>query len=205
MPGAHYALSELLLLASSIYAVFFFFKNKNFFALCGIIIVGITAIIASWRFGLNQIIELKNLHQIFTQLSFLFAIPLISTEIILRSETTSNRTNTLEFKIGFSVWLILSLLAFFNLSFPFTNVFILNPSFIAFVFLTAGLIFSFLIPRDKLTYNIISGLVFSIILINILVNQYKIIDDDSIRFHVYHVVLAVWVYLLTKLISKKKS
>jgi len=205
MPGPHYALSELLLFASSIYAVFFFFKNRNLFALCGIIIVGITAIIASWRFGLNQIIELKNLHQIFTQLSFLFAIPLISTEVILRSETTSNRKNTLEFKIGFSTWLLLSLLAFFNLLYPFSTLFILSPSFIAFTFLIAGLIFSFLIPRDKLTHNIISGLVFSIILINILFNQFKIIDDDSIRFHVYHVVLAIWVYLLTKLISKKRS
>ena len=205
MPGPHYALSELLLFAFSIYAVFFFFKNRNFFAFCGIIVVGITAIIASWRFGLNQIAELKNLHQIFTQLSFLFAIPLISTEIILKSGRIANGTNALEFKVGFLASMLLSLLAFFNLLYPFSTLFILNPSFIAFTFLIAGLIFSFLIPRDRLTYNIISGLVFSIILINILANQFRIIDDDSIRFHVYHIVLAIWVYLLTKLINKKRS
>ena len=52
IPPAHYALSEILIVIASLYTARQLSTNKNYFALIGILLLGLTAAIGAVRFGI---------------------------------------------------------------------------------------------------------------------------------------------------------
>ena len=52
IPPAHYALSEILIVITSLYTARQLSTNKNYFALIGILLLGLTAAIGAVRFGI---------------------------------------------------------------------------------------------------------------------------------------------------------
>ena len=86
IPPVHFALSEILIVLTSIYSFRYFLKYKFNYASLGVLILGATALLASIRFGFSLHNELKFIHQLFNTLSLLFGIPLIVIEFIKKND-----------------------------------------------------------------------------------------------------------------------
>ena len=54
MLPAHYAITEVLIVASSIYSIYLLKGRKEFFALIGVMLIGIAATLGAIRYGFNS-------------------------------------------------------------------------------------------------------------------------------------------------------
>ena len=54
MPPAHFVITEILIVASSIYSIYLLKNQKDFFALVGVILIGVAATLGAIRYGLNS-------------------------------------------------------------------------------------------------------------------------------------------------------
>ena len=191
-PPAHFALSEILIVIVGAYSIKVFLQHKLNFAAAGVLVLVIAAFLATLRFGLNMHAELKSSHQLFTALSLLFGVPLITIDVIKKSQFLNE-------KIILVFVLIMALISIY--------IFFQAKSLIviyAIVWLVIGIIFSFLIPREKISSRVVSSFIFSIILINLIVRQVQLFEPN-LSWHFYHVVVAVWLYLMTLLMTKKEA
>jgi len=191
-PPAHFALSEILIIIAGAYSIKIFLQHKLNYAAAGVLILAIAAFLATFRFGLNLHDELIPAHQLFTALSHLFGVPLIVIEVIKKSQF-------LDEKIILMFALIVALASIY--------VFFQAKSLIFYfsvMWLFLGIIFSFLIPREKISSRFVSSFIFSIILVNFMIRQVQLFEPN-LSWHFYHVVVAVWLYLMTLLITKKEA
>ena len=85
-PPAHFALSEILIVIAGAYSIRVFLQHKLNFAAAGVLVLAVAAFLATLRFGLNMHTELKSSHQLFTALSLLFGVPLITIDVIKKSQ-----------------------------------------------------------------------------------------------------------------------
>ena len=191
-PPAHFALSEILILIISLYSIKTFLGHKLNYATIGVLILGATAFLATLRFGLVMHSELKSIHQLFTTLSLLIGVPLIVIEIIKKSKLVNE--NIILFSV--LVLAIGSIYIFFQAK----NLIMV----ISLLWLIIGIIFSFLIPREKISSRFVSSFIFSIILVNFIVRQVQLLEPN-LSWHFYHVVVAIWLYLMTLLMTKKEA
>ncbi len=192
MLPAHFALSEILIVIAGTYSIRIFLQHKLNFAAAGVLVFAIAAFLATLRFGLNMHDELKSSHQLFTALSLLFGVPLISIDVIKKSQFLSE-------KIMLIFALIMALISIY-IFFQAKNLIIIY----AVMWLVLGIIFSFLIPRETISSRFVSSFVFSIILINFIVRQVQLFEPN-LSWHFYHIVVAVWLYLMTLLMTKKEA
>ena len=133
IPPVHFALSEILIVLTSIYSLRYFLKYKFNYASLGVLILGATAFLASIRFGFSLHNELKFIHQLFNTLSLLFGVPLIVIEFIKKNEFFNHKL----ILISTLIIGIVSIYIFFQAK----SLII----FIAVTWLILGIIFSFLI------------------------------------------------------------
>ena len=192
IPPVHFALSEILIVLTSIYSFRYFLKYKFNYASLGVLILGATAFLASIRFGFSLHNELKFIHQLFNTLSLLFGIPLIVIEFIKKNDFFN-------YKLILISTLIIGIVSIY--------IFFQAKSlimFIAVTWLILGIIFSFLIPRKNIIYQFLSGFIFSIILINFLIRRMELFDPSA-SWHLYHIGIAVWLYLLTRILEQKET
>ena len=192
MPPAHFALSEILIVIAGAYSIRIFLQHKLNFAAAGVLVLTIAAFLATLRFGLNMHAELKSSHQLFTALSLLFGVPLITIDVIKKSKFLNE-------KIILIIALIMALMSIYVFSHA-KNLIVLY----AIIWLVLGIIFSFLIPREKISSRFVSSFIFSIILINFIVRQVQLFEPN-LSWHFYHIVVAVWLYLMTLLMTKKEA
>ena len=191
-PPAHFALSEILIVIAGAYSIRVFLQHKLNFAAAGVLVLAVAAFLATLRVGLNMQTELKSSHQLFTALSLLFGVPLITIDVIKKSQFINE-------KIILIFALIMTLISIY-IFFQAKSIFIMY----AVMWLVLGIIFSFLIPREKISYRFVSSFIFSIILVNFIIRQVQLFEPNLSR-HFYHVVVAVWLYLMTLLITKKEA
>ena len=85
-PPAHFALSEILIVIAGAYSIRVFLQHKLNFAAAGVLVLAVAAFLATLRFGLNMHDELKSSHQLFTALSLLFGVPLVTIDVIKKSQ-----------------------------------------------------------------------------------------------------------------------
>ena len=85
-PPAHFALSEILIVIAGAYSIRVFLQHKLSFAATGVLVLAVAAFLATLRFGLNMHTELKSSHQLFTALSLRFGVPLITIDVIKKSQ-----------------------------------------------------------------------------------------------------------------------
>ena len=81
MPPAHFALTEVLIVFVSIYSVYLLNSRKDFFALFGIVLIGLAATLGAIRFGLNSSETIVKLNTILGIYSGLTCIGLISVQM----------------------------------------------------------------------------------------------------------------------------
>ena len=192
MPPAHYALSEILIVLISIYTLTIFFKERRFYSFVGVFLISCAAVIASIRFGINYQNELKSFHQLLSAISLLFGIPLIVIEIMKRSNLLNNKVIYLVLLIAIIISLFILLQA--------KNLIIL----VAASWLIIGVIFSILISRESALTRIVSGIFFSLIIINLILRRMELFDPSA-SWHLYHIGIAVWLYLLTRILEQKET
>ena len=192
MLPAHYALSEVLIVLVSLYTLTVFFKERRFYSFTGVFLISCAALIASIRFGINYQNELKSFHQLLSAISLLFGIPLIVIEIMKRSNLLNNKIIYLVLLIAIIISLFILLQA--------KNLIIL----VAASWLIIGTIFSILISRESALMRIVSGVFFSLIIINLILRRMDLFDP-SISWHLYHIGIAIWLYLLTRILKQKET
>ena len=192
MLPAHYALSEILIVLVSVYTLTVFFKARQFYIFAGVFLISCAALIASIRFGINYQNELKSFHQLLSAISLLFGIPLIVIEIMKRSNLLNN-------KIIYLVLLIAIIFSLFILL-QAKNLIIL----VAASWLIIGAIFSILISRERALMRVVSGIFFSLIIINLILRRMELFDPST-SWHLYHIGIAVWLYLLTRILKQKET
>ena len=192
MLPAHYAFSEILIVLVSVYALTVFFKERQYYIFAGVFLISFVALIASIRFGINYQNELKSFHQLLSAISLLFGIPLIVLEIMKRSNLLNN-------KIIYLVLLSATIISLFILL-QAKNLIIL----VAASWLIIGVIFSILISRERTLTRIVSGIFFSLIIINLILRRMELFDPST-SWHLYHIGIAVWLYLLTRILKQKET
>ena len=192
MLPAHYALSEILIVLVSVYTLTVFFKARQFYIFAGVFLISCAALIASIRFGINYQNELKSFHQLLSAISLLFGIPLIVIEIMKRSNLLNNKIIYLVLLIAIIISLFILLQA--------KNLIIL----VAASWLIIGAIFSILISRERALMRIVSGIFFSLIIINLILRRMELFDPST-SWHLYHIGIAVWLYLLTRILEQKET
>ena len=192
MPPAHYALSEILIVLISIYTLTIFFKERRFYSFVGVFLISCAAVIASIRFGINYQSELKSFHQLLSAISLLFGIPLIVIEIMKRSNLLNNKIIYLVLLIAIIISLYILLQAK-HLTIT-----------IAASWLIIGAVFSVLISRESALTRIVSGIFFSLIIINLILRRMELFDPSA-SWHLYHIGIAVWLYLLTRILEQKET
>ena len=192
MLPAHYAYSEILIVLVSVYTLTVFFKERQFYIFAGVFLISCAALIASIRFGINYQNELKSFHQLLSAISLLFGIPLIVIEIMKRSNLLNNKVIYLVLLIAIIISLFILLQA--------KNLIIL----VAASWLIIGVIFSILISRERALTRIVSGIFFSLIIINLILRRMELFDPSA-SWHLYHIGIAVWLYLLTRILEQKET
>ncbi len=192
MLPAHYAFSEILIVLVSVYTLTAFFKERQFYIFAGVFLISCAALIASIRFGINYQNELKSFHQLLSAISLLFGIPLIVIEIMKRSNLLNNKIIYLVLLIAIIISLFILLQA--------KNFIIL----VATSWLIIGVIFSILISRERALTRIVSGIFFSLIIINLILRRMELFDPST-SWHLYHIGIAVWLYLLTRILKQKET
>ena len=192
MLPAHYAFSEILIVLVSVYALTVFFKERQFYIFAGVFLISFVALIASIRFGINYQNELKSFHQLLSAISLLFGIPLIVLEIMKRSNLLNNKIIYLVLLSAIIISLFILLQA--------KNLIIL----VAVSWLIIGVIFSILISRERALTRIVSGIFFSLIIINLILRRMELFDPST-SWHLYHIGIAVWLYLLTRILKQKET
>ena len=192
MPPAHFALTEVLIVFVSIYSVYLLNSRKDFFALFGIVLIGLAATLGAIRFGLNSSETIVKLNTILGIYSGLTCIGLISVQMAYN----------LQWKHIYKL-----LLAILTIS---LIVSILWPKQFIFYLILIWSLISILIVMDYPNINIIQkiyrGMAMSILLIGFLtVRKNGLLSDlltPSVSFHLYHIIIAVWIYAVTQLIKK---
>ena len=192
MLPAHYALSEILIVLVSVYTLTVFFKARQFYIFAGVFLISCAALIASIRFGINYQNELKSFHQLLSAISLLFGIPLIVIEIMKRSNLLNNKIIYLVLLIA----IIISLYIFLQAKHLTIT--------IAASWLIVGAFFSVLISREHALMKIVSGIFFSLIIINLIVRRMELFDPST-SWHLYHIGIAVWLYLLIRILKQKET
>ena len=189
---AHYALSEILIILSSTYSIFVFKERKNYFAIVGIVLLGIAATIGAVRFGISANALIVQLNKITAIYAGLACIGLVSIQMAYN----------LGWKIIYKILLcalLISLIAGF-----------IFPKLIMFILILTWSAVSILIamdyPEKKIIKKIFRGFLMSILLIGFLtVRKNGILADyfsPSISFHIYHIIIAAWIYLTLYLTKK---
>ena len=192
MLPAHYAITELVIIISSLYSIYTLNNRKDYFAVLGISLIAIAATIGAIRYGLttnNSIVQINKILGIYSGLT---CISLISVQMVFN----------LQWKYIYKILLaalIISLLA--GILWP--------KQFIFYLILIWSLISILIVmdyPNISTLQKIIRGLLMSMLLISFLtVRKNGILTDllgPSMSFHFYHIVIALWIYLTTQLIRK---
>ena len=194
-PPVHYALTEILIILSSIYSIFILKKRKDYFAIVGIAMIGMAATIGAIRFGLSSNNLIVHLNKIIGIYAGLVCIGLISIQMAYN----------LGWKIIYKILLcalLISLIAGF-----------IFPKLIIFILILAWSAISILIamdyPEKIIIKRIFRGVLMSILLIGFLtVRKNGILADyfsPSISFHIYHIIIAAWIYSTLYLTKKPKN
>jgi len=192
MPPAHFALTEVLIVFVSIYSVYLLNSRKDFFALFGIVLIGLAATLGAIRFGLNSSETIIKLNTILGIYSGLTCIGLISVQMAYN----------LQWKHIYKLLLAILLISLI--------VSILWPKQFIFYLILIWSLISILIVMDYPNTNIVKkiyrGMAMSILLIGFLtVRKNGLLTDlfiPSVSFHIYHIMIAVWIYAVTQLIKK---
>ena len=192
MSPTHFAITEILILLSSLYSVYILKDRKEFFALIGVVLIGIAATVGIIRYGINDSSTIVQLNKILGIYSGLTCIGLISIQMAYN----------LQWKYIYKILIAILVVSFI--------VSIIWPKQFIFNLILIWSIISILIVMDYPNYSLaqkfLRGLTMSILLIGFLtVRKNGLLTgifDPSVSFHLYHIIIAIWIFAITSLIKK---
>ena len=196
MLPAHYAITEVLIVIATYFSVKKLFYYKNYYAAIGILLIGITAFIGAIRFGLISTDFMVYLNRVLAVFAGIITMSLISIQIV---------NNSFSRKLAYLL-LAISILTFLLLFVWTQPVFKLVSLF---MWSFAAILLTFQIPQKSISLKFLKSLTMAILLIAFLtlskgVGLFTDLFSPSVSFHVYHILIALWVFLISYSISQKK-
>ena len=195
MLPAHYAITEILIVVATYFSVKKLFYYKNYYAAIGILLIGFTAFIGAIRFGLISNDFMVYLNRVLAVFAGIITMSLISIQIV---------NNSLSKKIA-HLLLAISILTFLLLFVWTQPVFKLISLF---MWSFAAILLTFQIPQKSISLKFLKSLTMAILLIAFLtlskgIGLFTDLFPPSVSFHVYHILIALWVILISYSISQK--
>ena len=195
MLPAHYAITEILIVIATYFSVKKLFYYKNYYAAIGILLIGITALIGAIRFGLISTDFMVYLNRVLAVFAGIITMSLISIQIV---------NNSFSRKLAYLL-LAISILTFLLLFVWTQPVFKLVSLF---MWSFAAILLTFQIPQKSISFKFLKSLSMAILLIAFLtlskgIGLFTDLFPPSVSFHIYHILIALWVFLISYSISQK--
>jgi hypothetical protein len=195
MLPAHYAITEILIVVATYFSVKKLFYYKNYYAAIGILLIGITAFIGAIRFGLVSTDFMVYLNRVLAVFAGIITMSLISIQIV---------NNSFSRKLAYLL-LAISILTFLLLFVWTQPVFKLISLF---MWSFAAILLTFQIPQKSISLKFLKSLTMAILLIAFLtlskgIGIFTDLFPPSVSFHIYHILIALWVFLISYSISQK--
>jgi len=196
MLPAHYAITEILIVVATYFSVKKLFYYKNYYAAIGILLIGITAFIGAIRFGLISTDFMVYLNRVLAVFAGIITMSLISIQIV---------NNSFSRKLAYLL-LAISILTFLLLFVWTQPVFKLISLF---MWSFAAILLTFQIPQKSISLKFLKSLTMAILLIAFLtlskgIGLFTDLFPPSVSFHIYHILIALWVFLISYSISQEK-
>tara|TARA_B100000929_G_scaffold51089_2_gene37212 strand:+ start:3163 stop:3756 length:594 start_codon:yes stop_codon:yes gene_type:complete len=194
-PPVHYALTELLIVAACIFSVNKLSRNNYYFALFGVALIGIAAAIGVIRFGLLNTEFIIQLNKILALYAGVLCLSLITTQIVFN----------LNFKnLGWLVFVLSILSIVSGLIWP--KILLIK---LIYFWSILSIILVFFIPDKKIWKKILKSILMSVLLISFLTVSKRGLLTNSLgadlSFHLYHVLIAIWVGSINFIIKEKNN
>ena len=183
IPPAHYALSEILIVIASLYTARQLSTNKNYFALIGILLLGLTAAIGAVRFGIINSELIVQINKILALYAGISALSLVSTQLVFNS-----------YLKNFGKYLFL--IAFVSIigAFLFPKLLLLN---LIYLWSIVSVILSIFLCEKIIAKKILNGILMSILIFGFLFLSKRGLFAESLgadlSFHLYHIFIAAWI------------
>ena len=195
MLPAHYAITEVLIVIATYFSVKKLFYYKNYYAAIGILLIGITAFIGAIRFGLISTDFMVYLNRVLAVFAGIITMSLISIQIV--NNLFSRRLSNLLLAVS-----ILTFLLLFVWTQPVFKLVSL------FMWSFAAILLTFQIPQKSISLKFLKSLTMAILLIAFLtlskgIGLFTDLFPPSVSFHIYHILIALWVFLISYSISQK--
>ena len=183
IPPAHYALSEILIVIASLYTARQLSTNKNYFALIGILLLGLTAAIGAVRFGIINSELIVQINKILALYAGISALSLVSTQLIFNSYLKN---------FGKYIFLIALVSIFGALLFP--KLLLLN---LIYLWSIISIILSIFLCEKIIAKKILNGILMSILIFGFLFLSKRGLFAESLgadlSFHLYHIFIVAWI------------
>ena len=183
IPPAHYALSEILIVIASLYTARQLSTNKNYFALIGILLLGLTAAIGAVRFGIINSELIVQINKILALYAGISALSLVSTQLIFNSYLNN---------FGKYIFLIALVSILGALLFP--KLLLLN---LIYLWSIVSIILSIFLCERIIAKKILNGILMSILIFGFLFLSKRGLFAESLgadlSFHLYHIFIAAWI------------
>ena len=183
IPPAHYALSEILIVIASLYTARQLSTNKNYFALVGILLLGLTAAIGAVRFGIINSELIVQINKILALYAGISALSLVSTQLIFNSYLNN---------FGKYIFLIALVSILGALLFP--KLLLLN---LIYLWSIVSIILSIVLCEKIIAKKILNGILMSILIFGFLFLSKRGLFAESLgadlSFHLYHIFIAAWI------------
>lgn len=183
IPPAHYALSEILIVIASLYTARQLSTNKNYFALIGILLLGLTAAIGAVRFGIINSELIVQINKILALYAGISALSLVSTQLVFNSYLKN---------FGKYIFLIALVSVLGALLFP--KLLLLN---LIYLWSIVSIILSIFLCEKIIAKKILNGILMSILIFGFLFLSKRGLFAESLgadlSFHLYHIFIAAWI------------
>ena len=194
-PPAHYALSEILIVITSLYTANQLFTNKNYFALIGILLLGLTAAIGAVRFGIINSELIIQINKILALYAGISALSLVSTQLIFNSYLKN---------FGKYIFLIALVSILGALLFP--KLLLLN---LIYLWSIVSVILSIFLCEKIIAKKILNGILMSILIFGFLFLSKRGLFAESLgadlSFHLYHIFIAAWILSMGYVLNLRNS
>ena len=183
IPPAHYALSEILIVIASLYTARQLSTNKNYFALIGVLLLGLTAAIGAVRFGIINSELIVQINKILALYAGISALSLVSTQLVFNSYLKN---------FGKYIFLIAFVSILGALLFP--KLLLLN---LIYLWSIVSIILSIFLCEKIIAKKILNGILMSILIFGFLFLSKRGLFAESLgadlSFHLYHIFIAAWI------------
>ena len=183
IPPAHYALSEILIVIASLHTARQLSTNKNYFALIGILLLGLTAAIGAVRFGIINSELIVQINKILALYAGISALSLVSTQLVFNSYLKN---------FGKYIFLIAFVSILGALLFP--KLLLLN---LIYLWSIVSIILSIFLCEKIIAKKILNGILMSILIFGFLFLSKRGLFAESLgadlSFHLYHIFIAAWI------------